>query len=102
MYPRVPLCVPVKTLVGSGVDTCNGLVLACDTSSPCYKVENYCASVEGFWSTADEYSPDSDITCKITRYKKLVRRIIFCIPEHGCIFGLPVATPTSHNYLDTS
>ena len=53
MYPRVPLCVPVKTLVGSGVDTYNGLVLACDTSSPCYTVENYCESVGGFWSTAE-------------------------------------------------
>ena len=68
--PRVPFSVHVKTLVGTGVDTCTVFVLTCEAPAPCFTVKTCGASVGISWSSADESAPDSDKTCKINKCKQ--------------------------------
>ena len=68
--PRVPCSVPVNALVVTGVENCTGFILACEAPAPCSTVESFCASVGGFWSSADENSPGADITYKINTHKQ--------------------------------
>ena len=102
MNPRVPWSVPVKTLVGTGFETCTGFVLAREAPDPCSMVETCGASVGGLCSAADESAPDADINCKINRCKKsYVAVSYFASPEYGCLFGLPVAPSTGRDYPAT-
>ena len=68
--PRVPLSVPLKTLVVTGVENFTGLRLSCESSAPFTTVETCSAHVGGFWSASGDYDSDSDITCKLNRCRK--------------------------------
>ena len=69
--PRVPWIVPIKKLVGTGVDICTGLRLACEAPAPCTTVETCGAPVVGLWSDSDDSTRDADITFKINRCKQI-------------------------------
>ena len=68
--PRVPWSFLIKTLVGTGVDTCAGFRPACEEPDPCTTIETCVAPVGGFWSASGDYATDADITCKINRSKQ--------------------------------
>ena len=75
--PRVPCSVTVKTFVGTGVYTCTGFRLDCESTDPCTTVETCGAYVVILWFTSSDSAPDADITCKVNGYKKVI--LPYCI-----------------------
>ena len=61
---------PVKTLVGTGIETSTWLLLACDSPAPCSMVKTCVASLGEFVSDAGGSSPDYDTTYKINIFKQ--------------------------------
>ena len=45
LKPRVPWSVPVKTFVGTGVETFTKFILACEGPDPCNVIETFCLPV---------------------------------------------------------
>ena len=84
--PRVIWSVPVKTLVGTGVETCTGFILACEAPSFCYSVETCGAPVDVLISASGGSAPDSDTTCKIKRCKKFSSLYHISRPQSMAVF----------------
>ena len=96
--PRVPWSVLVKTLVGTGVETCTRSVITCETPAPCSKFKTCGAPVGGFVSSSGGSAHDADITHKINRCKQSQFVVSsFASPEYGYFLWLPASLSTGHD-----
>ena len=101
MNLRVPCSFLVKKLFGTGVDTCNGFLLAWDLPALCTTVGT-CGSPAGvLWSSSGGSATDADTTFKINRFKQsYFPASSLASSDYDCIIRLPLDLSTGHDYLD--